>query len=94
MPIYKNFPKITGTQVCHASDCVNIENVGKEFRVQNFVPIFTISQARITAFKFAFIDFGTKYDWKEEISTDSREMEKSWKIKRLTAEISSPLVFT
>lgn len=86
MPIYNNYPKITSTwiQVCHASDCVKI-------CVLNYVPIFMISQAWITIFKLAFIDYGTKDNWKGEISADGWEMKKSWKIKRLTAEISCPL---
>ena len=86
MPIYNNCPKITSTwiQVCHASDCVKI-------CVLNYVPVFMISQAWITIFKLAFIDYGTKDYWKGEISADGWEMKKSWKIKRLTAEISCPL---
>ena len=64
------------------------------FGVQNYIPNFMISQKRITIFKLAFKDYGTKDYWKGEISADGWEMKKSWKIKRLTAEISRPLVFT
>ena len=87
MPIYNNCPKITWVLelkfVMHP--------IVWRFGVQNYIPIFMISQAWITIFRLAFMDYGTKDYWKGEISADGWEMKKSWKIKRLTAEISCPL---